>query len=92
MPPLLYDCKTRTVFKTKQDQKIELKIRDNINQKIRYWRKIYKYDLTVDDYNDFNKNVKIIRKIYKIHEFMVNESYKKQSINSIDLDIRLLII
>ena len=78
MPPLLYDCKTRTVFKTKQDQKIELKIRDNINQKIRYWRKIYKYDLTVDDYNDFNKNVKIIRKIYKIHDFIVNESYKKQ--------------
>ena len=87
MPPMLYNCRTRSVFKNKEDQKVELKKRDNVIQKIRYWRKVYNYDLINDDYDEFNSHVKLIRKIHKIHDFVINYNYNKKTINACDLEL-----
>ena len=35
MPSKLYNCKTETYFENEEEQKLERKRRDNINQKIR---------------------------------------------------------
>lgn len=70
MPPALYNCKTGEFYSSKEEMLAERKERDNVGQKIRYWRKKYKYDLSKNDYEEFNKHVSFIKHIYKIHDFV----------------------
>tara|TARA_R110002020_G_scaffold80434_8_gene200701 strand:+ start:508 stop:897 length:390 start_codon:yes stop_codon:yes gene_type:complete len=86
MPPALYNCSTGKKYESKEEQIKERKKRDNISQKIRYWKKSYGYDLTKNDYEDFNKHVNIIKKIHKIHDFVVNYNYRRKSVSKDCLD------
>ena len=79
MPSKLYDCKTDTYFNSKEEQLEERRRRDNIAQKIRYWRKTYNYDLNKSDYDDFKKNVHIIKKVHKLHDFIINYNQNKKT-------------
>jgi len=45
---------------------------DNINNKLRYYRNKYNYDLTKKQYKEFVNNINIIKKIYKYHDFICN--------------------
>ena len=86
MPSKLYDCRTETYFNSKEEQLEERKKRDNISQKIRYWKKTYKYDLKKSDYDEFNKHVNIIKKIHKLHDFIIMYNEKKKSISKDIMD------
>jgi hypothetical protein len=86
MPSKLYDCRTETYFDSKEDQLKERKRRDNVSQKIRYWRKTYKYDLKKSDYEEFNKHVNIIKKVHKLHDFIVMYNEKRKSISKDIMD------
>ena len=46
------------------------KIKDNINNKIRYYKNKYGYIITENTYNEFTKNLPIIKKIYHLHDFI----------------------
>jgi hypothetical protein len=48
------------------------KERDNIQQKIRFWRRSWNYDVRKSDYDDFSKYSKEISKIKNIHDFFIN--------------------
>jgi len=85
MPPALYNCKTGTLYSSKDEMFEQRKQRDNMGQKIRYWRNRYGYDLSKNDYEDFNKNIGIIKNIHKIHDFMCK--FNKSNIAETDLDI-----
>lgn len=86
MPSKLYDCRTETYFDSKKDQLEERRRRDNVSQKIRYWRKTYKYDLKKSDYEEFNKHVNIIKKVHKLHDFIVMYNEKRKSISKDIMD------
>ena len=86
MPSKLYDCRTETYFNSKEEQLAERKRRDNVSQKIRYWRKTYNYDLKKSDYDEFNKYVNIIKKVYKLHDFIIMYNEKKKSISKDIMD------
>ncbi len=86
MPSKLYDCRTETYFNSKEEQLKERKRRDNVSQKIRYWRKTYGYDLKKSDYEEFNKHVNIIKKVYKLHDFIVMYNEKRKSISKDIMD------
>ncbi len=86
MPSKLYNCRTETYFENEEEQKLERKKRDNLGQKIRYWKKKYGYDLKKSDYEEFNKHVHIIKKIYNLHDFIINYNDKKKTILKEDLD------
>ena len=47
MPPPLYCVKTGKKYESKDEMLKLRRINDNKKQKIRYWRKHYKYDLTI---------------------------------------------
>ena len=66
MPPALYNYRTGSQYESKEQMIRERKHRDNVGQKIKYWRKAYNYDLTASDYDTFSKYVPIIKDIYKI--------------------------
>ena len=72
MPAALWNCRTGEKYKSKEDMIDARRMRDNKSQKIKYWRKTYGYDLKLNDYEDFKKNVKIIKSIHKIHDFVCN--------------------
>ena len=72
MPPALYNCRTGENYVSKEAMMKERKQRDNVSQKIKYWRKVYGYDLKRDDYTEFSKRVPVIRHIYKLHDFVCN--------------------
>jgi hypothetical protein len=76
MPPALKGLKE---YENKEEMDIERKKRDNISQKIRYWRKRYGFDLKKEDYEDFNKNIHIIKKVYPIYDLIIN--FDKNHIN-----------
>ena len=86
MPSKLYDCRTETYFNSKEEQLAERKRRDNVSQKIRYWRKTYGYDLKKSDYEEFNKYVNIIKKVHKLHDFIIMYNEKKKSISKDIMD------
>lgn len=46
------------------------KIKDNINNKIRYYKNKYGYIITENTYNEFINNLPIIKKIYHLHDFI----------------------
>jgi len=72
MPSILYNKSTGGKYLNKEDMLINRKKKDNEKNKVRYWRKKYGYDLNYSDYEDFNKNVHLIKHIYDIHDFFVN--------------------
>ena len=87
MPSKLYDCKTETYFSSVEEQKKERKRRDNIAQKIRYWRKKYGYDINTSDYDEFNKYVHIIKKVHNLHDFIIMYNEKNNFISKEHMDI-----
>ena len=75
MPSKLYNKFTKTKYESEEDMIKQRKNRDNIKQKIRYYEKKFGYVLNYDDlelYNEFVKNLNIIKKVYKFHEFIMN--------------------
>ncbi len=72
MPPSLYCARTGTKYESKEEMLRMRRLVDNKKQKIRYWRNKYSYDITLDDYEKFNKISGIIRYIHKEHEFLIN--------------------
>ena len=72
MPSALYNKNTGGKYLNKDEMLVNRKKKDNESQKLRYWRKKYKYDLKSNDYEQFNKNVHLIKHIYDIHDFFIN--------------------
>lgn len=70
MPPSLYNKHTGGQYSSKEEMRANRKAKDNVAHKIRYYRKQYGYDLSLDDYEEFVKHVPIIRNIHKIHDFV----------------------
>ena len=70
MPSRLYNRFTGGKYRDDYEMMQSRKIRDNIAQKISYWRRVYGYDLTTDDYEEFNKHCKVIKKVRHIHDFI----------------------
>ena len=85
MPPALYNCKTGEKYASQDEMCEQRRMRDNIGQKIRYWRNRYGYDLSKDDYEEFNKHIDTIRYVYQIHDFVCG--FNKGSIGGNDLEI-----
>ena len=72
MPPSLYCARTGTKYESKEEMLRMRRLVDNKKQKIRYWRNKYSYDITLYDYEKFNKISGIIRYIHDEHEFLIN--------------------
>ena len=72
MPPSLYCARTGTKYNSKEEMLRLRRYNDNKKQKIRYWRNKYGYDITLDDYDNFNKISGIMRYIHNEHEFLMN--------------------
>tara|TARA_Y100000114_G_C11726958_1_gene311483 strand:- start:570 stop:950 length:381 start_codon:yes stop_codon:yes gene_type:complete len=71
MPPPLYCARTGTKYESKEEMLRMRRLVDNKKQKIRYWRNKYNYDITLDDYDKFNKISGIIRYIHDQHDFLM---------------------
>ena len=74
MPSKLYNKFTKSKYESEEDMIKQRKHRDNIKQKIRYYKKKYGYILDYDDlelYNEFVENLNIIKKVYKFHNFIL---------------------
>ena len=69
MPPALKGLKN---YESVNEMNNERKLRDNKAQKIRYWRKKYGFDLKIEDYENFNQNIQIIKKTYNIFDLIIN--------------------
>ena len=82
MPPALKGLKN---YESVNEMNNERKLRDNKAQKIRYWRKKYGFDLKIEDYENFNQNIQIIKKTYNIFDLIIN--FDKNKINGDNLDI-----
>ena len=85
MPPKLYNKYTGGKYES-YDEMIKMrKQRDNHKNKIRYYREKYNYDLVLEDYEEFNKYVNLIKNIYDIHHFFINynddDEIKKDDLN-----------
>lgn len=78
MPPRLYNKHTKDFYESEEEMLRLRKIRDNQKNKIRYYRQKYKYDLTLEDYEEFNKNVPLIKNIYDIHNYFINFDPKNE--------------
>ena len=88
MPPSLYYVKTGEKYNSKEEMLKLRRVSDNKKQKIRYWRKNYNYDLTLNDYESFNEVANIMRYIYKYHDFLIKYNpNEKQVFEKDDLDI-----
>ena len=88
MPPSLYCVKTGEKYNSKEEMLKLRRISDNKKQKIRYWRKNYNYDLTLNDYESFNEVANIMRYIYKYHDFLIKYNpNEKQEFDKENLDI-----
>jgi hypothetical protein len=74
MPPQLYNKNTNGFYKNKEEMISLRKNRDNINQKLKYWRTTYNYDVTEKDYEEFNKHASNIKHIFNIHDWFCNYS------------------
>jgi len=85
MPPILYNKYTGGRYLNKDEMLINRKKKDNQKNKVRYWRKKYGYNLEYSDYEEFNKNIYLIKHIYDIHDFFINwdpnDEIKKQDLS-----------
>ena len=74
MPSKLYNKFTKTKYESEEDMIKQRKNRDNIKQKIRYYKKQYGYILDFNDldlYNEFVENLNVIKKVHKFHNFIL---------------------
>lgn len=85
MPPALYNCKTGERYASKEEMYEQRRMRDNIGQKVRYWRKRYGYDLSKNDYDEFSKHIDTIRNVYHIHDFICR--FDTNAVSGEDLEI-----
>lgn len=72
MPPALYNYKTGGFYANKEEMVNNRKRKDNMKQKIRYWRNKYGYDLNLKDYEEFDKHSSNIKHIYDIHDWFID--------------------
>lgn len=88
MPPALFCVKTGEKYESK-DQMLSLRREnDNKKQKIRYWRKQYGYDLTIEDYDKFKEITPVIRYVYKHHDFLMKyDPEMTQKLNKEELEL-----
>ena len=83
MPPALYNCRTGETYASREEMLTQRKHRHNIEKKIKYWRTHYGYDLNANDYEQFNKHVKVIKRIHKIHQFVCK--FNKNNLKKSDI-------
>jgi len=79
MPPYLYNSKTKGFYANEEEKLAARRFKDNIKQKLRYWRSKYGYDIDENDYQNFNNHSSNIKHIYDIHNWFINYE-SKQSI------------
>lgn len=72
MPPALYNLSTGGFYSNKAEMDKSRKSKDNMKQKLKYWRNKYGYDVTKKDYAEFDKHSSNIKHIYDIHDWFVN--------------------
>ena len=72
MPPALYNLSTGGFYSNKEEMVKSRKSKDNMKQKLKYWRNKYGYDVTKKDYEEFDKHSSNIKHIYDIHNWFVN--------------------
>ena len=73
MPPRNYSSVLDRPYENEEEKIKVRKERDNIQQKIAYWRRSpWNFDVRRSDYDDFNKYSKEISKIKNIHNFFCN--------------------
>ncbi len=88
MPPALYCVKTGEKYESKEQMLSLRRENDNKKQKIRYWRKKYNYDITLEDYDQFQPITNIIRYIYQHHDFLIKfDPDKTEKLNKEDVEI-----
>ena len=72
MPSKNYSCRLGRYY-TDENEKKELdKEYDNRLTKINWWKKKWRYDICITDYEEFNNHSKQISKIKNIHDFFCN--------------------
>ena len=74
MPSKLYNKFTKSKYESEEQMIRDRKNRDNIKQKIRYYKKQYGYDLDYNDlelYHQFVENLNVIKKVHKFHSFIL---------------------
>ena len=72
MPPQLYNCKTGGFYANKEEMINIRKSKDNMKQKIRYWRNKYGYDVNEKDYDEFSIHSSNIKHIWDIHNWFID--------------------
>ena len=83
MPSKLYNKFTKTQYESEEEMIIGRKYRDNIKQKIRYYKKKFGYILDYDDidlYNQFVQNLNVIKKVHKFHNFIIQYKEPKDKL------------
>lgn len=83
MPSKLYNKFTKTQYESEEEMIIGRKYRDNIKQKIRYYKKKFGYILDYDDidlYNQFVQNLNVIKKVHKFHNFILQYKEPKDKL------------
>jgi|TARA_R110000787_G_C13347928_1_gene438845 hypothetical protein len=83
MPSKLYNKFTKTQYESEEEMIRGRKYRDNIKQKIRYYKKKFGYILDYDDidlYNQFVQNLNVIKKVHKFHNFILQYKEPKDKL------------
>ena len=83
MPSKLYNKFTKTQYESEEEMIRGRKYRDNIKQKIRYYKKKFGYILDYDDidlYNQFVQNLNVIKKVHKFHNFIIQYKEPKDKL------------
>ena len=83
MPSKNYCCETGKYFINDEEKKLYNNNRKNVFSKLFYWKKNFKYIVPFDNYEIFNENVKYIRNIKDIKEFIkdkyeINKFYENE--------------
>tara|TARA_R110000803_G_scaffold25363_1_gene60596 strand:- start:3151 stop:3585 length:435 start_codon:yes stop_codon:yes gene_type:complete len=74
MPSKLYNKFTKSKYESHEEMIRDRKNRDNIKQKIRYYKNTYGYVLDYDDlelYHQFVLNLNVIKKVHRFHNFIL---------------------
>jgi len=74
MPSKLYNKFTKSKYESHEEMIRDRKHRDNIKQKIRYYKNTYGYVLDYNDielYHQFVENLNVIKKVHRFHSFII---------------------
>lgn len=74
MPPYLYNSKTKGFYANEEEKLAARRLKDNMKQKLRYWREKYGYDVDENDYEKFNNHSSNIKHVFDIHDWFINYS------------------